>query len=195
MRKAGEALKRRWDSLRRLASRPLLGWMCLAVVFVVFGVAGLVEGNPGGYLVFGSLVAAAAMNACTWLSAVLTGRTRQLRSSWLSLIAFPLASALAAIASPRRWGDGWIVTGSVLLILGFPTSWCWNVVSAGMAAVMDMGSNYFRVADDASYLVLLALDYLQAFILLPRLFRWVKTRWKHGDELLMNGNTGPVGDR
>ena len=68
------------------------------------------------------MFAAAALNASTWMAAILFGRTRQLRGSWFVLIAI-LGSFIAGGAVWPRWASDFaLITLTALIALGFPSS-------------------------------------------------------------------------
>jgi 4-amino-4-deoxy-L-arabinose transferase-like glycosyltransferase len=164
----GHAGKRWRGVLRRIGSGGLLGWVLLGGVFLVMGLYGLAAGDATWYmLVPGPDVAAVALNACTWVAALAFGRTRQLRSSWLALAAIIAALQAAAILWPKTWGQDlgtiafWAVIG-----LGFPT----NLVMVLLLALVEKIPGY--PGNVVDLVALVGSAYLQAFVLLPRLFRW-----------------------
>src|ERR1700724_1720216 len=106
---------------RRLASGPMLGVVSVGAVFVFFAAYGLARGDLTWYLLFPApVVGAGSMNAASWLAAIVSGRTRQLRPTWLLLVALLLLLGLAPTFSSGR--DLEIPAAVALIALGFPTS-------------------------------------------------------------------------
>ncbi|HEY6321378.1 MAG TPA: hypothetical protein VJA16_07460 [Thermoanaerobaculia bacterium] len=105
------------------------------------------------------------MNAATWLAAMSSGQTRQLKPAWLLFLAFVVALDLASTFS---WGhDLDIPGGAALIILGLPTSAIPGLV-VGMLPRVPTG-NLVNVA--GGMVIGLVIPYVQTFILLPLLFR------------------------
>jgi hypothetical protein len=153
---------------RQIAAGPLLGWLWLAGAALVVAVIMWSVSAPTNFvLVIGPPVTAAMMCICTWFAAAACGRTRQLRASWIALAA-ALALQMTAMLVWRSWGTDLSMTMWIgLIALGFPTS----VVLFGIDTVVH-GVMPGRLADYLYPIGLLGLAYIQAFILLPRVFRW-----------------------
>ena len=113
------------------------------------------------------LVAAAVLNASTWLAAILFGRTRQLRSGWFMVVALLVATGVAATIWPEWGRDVDIVIGVALFALGFPAS-C--IFFAIFRHPLPWGLQ--RASSVIGPLSVLGVSYVQAFVLLPLLFRW-----------------------
>lgn len=153
----------RWRAaLKHVASGPLLGFFCLGLAPVVTVALWKLSFGPVGWfiLLYAIVLAAAALNASTWMAAMLFGRTRQLRSSWLVLIAILGSLIVAGAVWPSGANDFALITLTALIVLGFPSNMIFKIAAGhGLwlaAAVVGM----------------LASAYLQAFVLLPLLFRW-----------------------
>ena len=152
-------------ALSRIVSGPLLGWICLGTVLFAMAAYGLAVGEGMWYvLVPGPLAAAAGLNACTWLAAIAIGRTRQLRSSWISCVALLWALATATEIW-RSWGqDLDLIVFLSQMALGFPTS----LIMWFLGGLMPRLPGWSE--DLIGSLVIVGLGYLQAFVLLPLLF-------------------------
>jgi hypothetical protein len=153
----------RWRAaLKRIASGPLLGFICLAMAPVVTAVCwGIVFRHVGwNVLLYAVGFAAIALNASAWLAAILFGRTRQLRASWCMLVAALGALLGGAAVWPDSANDFLLVIWTTLFILGFPSSIIFKIAAS---QGLFLG---------AAMVGLLASAYLQPFVLLPWLFRW-----------------------
>jgi hypothetical protein len=155
----------RW---RRIAAGPLLFPACLTAASLAFVVYSISTGDSMWDttvpLVF---VAAVVINACTWLAAILFGRTRQLRSGWYMAVAILVAMGAAATIWPKWGRDVDIVMAAAVVALGFPASCILFVI---FRHPLPWGLQ--RVSGVIGPLSLLGISYLQAFVLLPLLFRW-----------------------
>jgi phosphatidylserine synthase len=153
--------------VRRVAAGSLLFPACLAAASVVFVVYSISTGDSTWDttvpLVF---VAAVVLNACTWLEAILFGRTRQLRSGWFMVVAILVAMGAAATIWPKWGRDVDIVMAAAVIALGFPASWILFVV---FRHPLPWGLQ--RVSGVIGPLSVLGISYLQAFVLLPLVFR------------------------
>jgi hypothetical protein len=104
------------------------------------------------------------MNVCTWLAAVLLGRTHQLRSSWFLLLASLKAGT---VAERYPWGHDLGFVGALgLPILGLPSSLIAFLVLRPLTSLTR--SIIRELTADA---LIVMIPYIQAFILLPRIFR------------------------
>jgi hypothetical protein len=159
----GDRGSARWRvALKRIASGPLLGYICLALAPFVTAVWWVVSfGDIGWFILdYAIVLAAAALNASAWLAAILFGTTRQLRGSWFVLLGV-LGSLIAAAAAWPHWANDFaIVLVTTLIVLGFPSSMIFKI-AAGHGMWLA-----------AALIGMLASAYLQAFVLLPLLFRW-----------------------
>jgi hypothetical protein len=97
----------RWRALllelKRIASGPLLGFICLDLAPVVTAAWWKLSFGDVGWsvLLYAIAFAAIGLNASTWLlAAIMVGRTRQLRASWLVLVAVMGALGTAAAVRP-----------------------------------------------------------------------------------------------
>lgn len=182
---------RQWRlALWRIATGPLAGWICLAGTFLVVGVYGLLRDDAGWYLTYpGPWVAAVVLNACTWLAAMLCGQTRQLRASWLGYIGL-LAVFFAAGTIWPSWGrDLDMVMVFSLIDLGFPITILRRLATLGK---LHQSWGLKRALDVMAPWDLLVLPYLQAFVLLPLLFRWrARAVARHVDEDARRGRAAP----
>jgi hypothetical protein len=155
--------------VNRVAAGPLLGWVCLAlapaIAVAYWWVA--VGHVDGGALFAVPVMAAGALNASTWLAAILFGRTRQLRASWLALAAVLVALAAASAV----WPDFLLVAGTALLVLGFPSSMI-ILLAASQGPLPHLPWGLERAIPAAETVGIMVFAYLQPFVLLPRLFRW-----------------------
>lgn len=161
------------DALKRVASGPLLGFLCLALAPLVTAVYWeLAFGRVGWFILLYAIgLAAAALNASTWLVAILFGRTCQLRASWLALLAVLGALWAAAAVWPDSAHDSALVIATTLIVLGFPSSMIFKIVaSQGPLPHLPWGID--RALPAAAMVGVLAAAYLQPFVLLPWLFRW-----------------------
>ena len=105
------------------------------------------------------------MNAASWLAAIVSGQTRQLRPSWLLFVAFVLALGLAPTFS---WGHDLERPGAVaLIVLGFPTS---VIVALVFGKLLTVPTGNL-VSFAGGTVIGLIIPYVQTFILLPLLFR------------------------
>jgi hypothetical protein len=154
--------------LRRVAAGPLLFPACLAGAALAFVIYSVFTGDSlWGSTVPLALVAAAALNVSTWLAAILFGRTRQLRSGWFMVVALLVAMG-AAVSIWPEWGrDVDIVLAAALIALGFPASCILFVV---FRHPLPWGLQ--RASSVIGPLIVLGISYVQAFVLLPLLFRW-----------------------
>jgi hypothetical protein len=154
--------------LRRVAAGPLLFPACFAAAALAFVVYSISTGDSMWDstvpLVF---VAAVVLNVCTWLAAILFGRTRQLRSSWFMVVALLVAMGAAASIWPEWGRDVDIVMAAAVVALGFPGV-CIPLFLFRHA--LPWGLQRFSVVIGS--LSFLGISYLQAFVMLPRLFRW-----------------------
>jgi hypothetical protein len=104
------------------------------------------------------------MNALTWLTAVLLSQTSQLRASWFLLVAVLVAGTFVEEFS---WGRDLGFVGIFgLIVLGFPGSLIlfllpWRVLPTAWGVAVEIGVTSLIVG----------ILYMQAFVLLPRLFR------------------------
>ena len=114
-----------------------------------------------------TFVAAAVLNASTWLAAILFGRTRQLRSGWFMVVALLVAMGAAATIWPEWGRDVDIVMAAAGIALGFPASCILFVV---FRHPLPWGLQ--RASSVIGPLSVLGISYVQAFVLLPLLFRW-----------------------
>jgi hypothetical protein len=157
-------------ALWSIASGPLAGWICLAGTFLVVGVSGLLRGDVGRYLQYPGLwVAAVALNACTWLAAMLSGQTHQLRASWLAYTALLLVFVVARLIWPSWEGELDMVIIGSLIDLGLPMTIVRRLAILGQ---IHPPWAVKRVLDALAPWDILLLPYFQAFVLLPLLFRW-----------------------
>jgi hypothetical protein len=147
-----------------------LGFLVLAMVALLFVVAGLADKKVGWWLVEPApIVAAALLNACTWLAVVLRGTTARFRPSWLLLAGIFAAGFLVA---RFQWGrdlvnrdlDFVVVLG--MRALGFPAT---MIVPAVLRESQPTAADLW--SDLAAGSAWIGLGYLQAFVLLPLLFR------------------------
>jgi hypothetical protein len=149
--------------LRGIVFGPLLGWICLIAPLLVMSGYGLVTDQLLVGPLLGVGISAIVLNLCTWLTAIIFGRTRQLRSSWLCLAAVLVALAAAASAWPDWGHELEVIIWMGLLGLGVPTSLIMFIIDVPR---MPRGLEVLLA------LALVGLAYLQAFVLLPLLFRW-----------------------
>jgi hypothetical protein len=164
----GARVRERWRAaLRHIGSGPLLGWVYLAAMLFGVAVWGIATGDLGWYLsIPAPWLAAAGLNACIWLAAIMIGRTQQLRSSWFAVVAMLLALAAAMELWPTWGRDMAKVIGYSMIALGFPTD------AILLVAFRDPHPWLDRADIVILPLSFFGLAYLQAFILLPRLFKW-----------------------
>jgi hypothetical protein len=163
-----------WSSaLKRFASGPLLGFVCLALALAGTAVWwGLTIGHAGWFILdYSIIVAAAALNAGSWLAAALFGRTRQLRASWFVLLTAAGSLIALSAVSPQWSTDSAIVFWTTMLVLGFPSSMIF-MFAASHGALPHWPWGLDRAIPAPAMLGLLASTYLQPFVLLPWLFRW-----------------------
>ena len=158
----------RWASwLSRIATSPLLGWISLATVAVALTIYGLLRYNEPAFAVAGLPMEAVVLNLCALVAAGIAGRTRQLRSCWLSFAGLLLALGYTCDLWGKPWGsDLSTLVFFGLLALGFPTSLLMFPLASAMPKLP------WRLDDVIGPLAIVGLDYLQAFVLLPLLFRW-----------------------
>jgi hypothetical protein len=156
-----------------VASGRLLGFVCLGMAPLIMAVWWkLAFGRVGWFiLLYAIVLAAAALNASTWLAAILFGRTRQLRSSWLALMTVLAALVAAGAVWPDLAHDFSVIAMVTLLVLGFPSSMIIYVV-ASQGPLPHLPWGLERAIPAAVTVGLLAFAYLQPFVLLPRIFRW-----------------------
>jgi hypothetical protein len=159
----------RWRvALKSIAAGRLLGFMCLALA-PVFTAAWL---GFGWFIpLYAVVVAAAALNASTWLAAIFFGRTRHLRARWFSLLASLLVLWAAFEVWPDLTTDFAIVIGTTLIVLGFPSSMLF-LITARQGPLPHLPWSLERAIPAAIMLGILVSAYLQPFVLLPLLFRW-----------------------
>src|SRR5579863_1572854 len=158
-------------------SGPLPGWLCLGVVLLVMAAFGLAKGDLMWYLLVPSpLLAAVVWNLCTWLAAIVVKRTRQLRSGWFFFVAIVLALGGAAMIWPGWGADLGLIVLLTLLVLGFPATMVMFVIGRLLPHLP------WRLDDVLGSLSLIALAYLQAFVLLPGLFRPREAEPAAGDD-------------
>ena len=154
--------------LRRVAAGPLLVPVCFGVAALAYVAHSVATGDSAWDatvpLVF---VAAVVLNGCVWLAAILFGRTRQLRSSWFVMVAILVAMGAAATIWPGWGRDVDIVMAATVIALGFPAS-C--LVLILFRHSLPWGLQHLSAVIGA--LSVLGISYLQAFVLLPLLFRW-----------------------
>jgi hypothetical protein len=164
----------RWRAvLKRIASGPQLGFICLAIAPVANALWWAIEYGhlDWNILDYAVVVAAAALNASTWLAAILFGKTRQLRASWFALLIWLVAlCAAAAVWRPDSANDSLIIVMATLIVLGFPSSMLFKI-AAGKGLLLGV-----------ALLGMLASAYLQPFVLLPLLFRWRLGETKAAEE-------------
>jgi len=159
--------------VKRIAAGPLLGWVCLALAPAV-GAAWwwvAVGHVDRGALLAVPVIAAGALNASTWLAAILFGRTRHLRASWLVLVAVLVALVGASTVWPDLERGFSLVVMLTLLVLGFPSSMIISL-AASLGPLPHLPWGLERAIPAAVTVGLLVVAYLQPFVLLPRLFRW-----------------------
>jgi hypothetical protein len=158
----------RWASwLSRIATSPLLGWISLATVALALSIFGVLRYHSLYFAVAGLHMEAAVLNLCTLVAASIAGRTRHLKSCWLSFAGVLLALLYTCDLWGKPFGgDLSTVVFVGLLALGFPTS----LVSFLLAKVMP--KLQWRLDDVIFPLAIVGLAYVQSFILLPLLFRW-----------------------
>lgn len=152
-----------------IGSAPLLGWMCVGTALLIFVVYGLVSGDVLLGVVVGLGLGAIALNCCTWAAAILVGRTHHLRPSWLTLVA--VLGGLHAGCEVWRapCGDLGKLVIWALIAMGLPASL--------LLFVLPEAPPLPRHVNDAWHtLLLMGLAYIQAFVLLPLLFRWRAVR-------------------
>jgi Protein of unknown function (DUF3892) len=151
--------------LRRIASGPLLGWLCLTIAATASAVYGLLTHSLIEGMILGLVLDASILNACAWFAAITFGRTRELRSSWLGFVVI-LGVLGVAMRIWSAWGHDlstiYILT---LLALGFPLS----MVLALAAWMLPLNAPW-HLDDVVFSLGAAAFSYLQSFVLLPRLF-------------------------
>jgi hypothetical protein len=153
--------------LWRIATSPPLGWIALAAVTLALTIYGWLTYNQPALAVIGLPIEAAVLNLCTLAAAGTAGRTRQLRSCWLSFAGIILTLSY----TPELWGrpigsDLADLVFFSLLAIGFPAS----LGSFLLAKVMPHLP--WRIDNVIFPLAMVGLAYLQSFVLLPLLFRW-----------------------
>lgn len=149
--------------LWRIATSPLLGWIPVIAVMLMTMVYGLFKIGFLTFVFVGLAIAAGVLNLCTLVAASLAGR----RPCWLSIVGGFVMVLIIRVVWPEALGHGlggiyWVG----FLALGFPT----NLVSFLLPWVTLNLPEQLAVAVFA--LALAGLSYLQAFVLLPLLFRW-----------------------
>ena len=151
----------------RLFSGPQLGWLAVSAALLTLTAYEFTIGISGSQvIVFGPIVMAVVMNACTVVAALGFGRTRQLRSSWFLVATVLMALGAATIAWPEWGRDLGFILILALMLLGFPTSLAMFFLNG---LVRDLSWYWNDIVGSTS---LLGLAYLQAFVLLPLVFRW-----------------------
>jgi hypothetical protein len=159
--------------VNRVAAGHLLGWVCLALapaIAVAYWWVAVGHVDRGALFAV-PVMAAGALNASTWLAAILFGRTRQLRASWLALAAVLVALVAASAVRPDLAHDFSLVAGTALLVLGFPSSMI-VLLAASQGPLPHLPWGLERAIPAAETVGLVVFAYLQPFVLLPRLFRW-----------------------
>jgi hypothetical protein len=145
----------------------VFGWIFLALALLIVATFLLVYWVHVSFaLVIGPPAGAAMMWLCTWVAAVACGQTRQLRSSWIAVVS-AISVEFAAILIWPSWGtDLGMTTFLALMALGAPTSLVVFALDKLVGRWIPSGS-----ADIFFAIMFVSLAYLQAFVLLPRLFR------------------------